>query len=306
MFGYVRAQNSELKVREQEAYRGTYCGLCRAMGRCTGQCSRMTLSYDFAFLVLLRTQLTGETFFFEQKRCLVHPLKKRNSMKSNEALTYCAYAAAILNYHKIADDLADEKGWKRLRARLAYPAVARSRKKALRAGYGELDQRVAQGLLALSRLEGERVPSVDLPAELFGEILGEIVSYGLEEKKGRLARSLGRSVGRWIYIADALEDWQEDAEKGRYNPFCLLYGDTAPTEQTLLGIRDALKNHLFDASDAVDLMDFESNDMKNIISNVLYFGMPAVIEELLKKSSGQSPEDTERKERIKETDERSV
>ena len=52
MFGYIRPFYSELRIREYHYYRGVYCGLCRAQGRCTGQCSRMTLSYDFAFLAL--------------------------------------------------------------------------------------------------------------------------------------------------------------------------------------------------------------------------------------------------------------
>ena len=54
MFGYIKTYPPELKVREQEYYRAVYCGLCRTMGKCTGQCSRMALSYDFAFLVMLR------------------------------------------------------------------------------------------------------------------------------------------------------------------------------------------------------------------------------------------------------------
>ena len=57
MFGYVRVQLLELRVREYRYYRGVYCGLCRAQGRCTGQCSRMTLSYDYVFLSLLRMAL---------------------------------------------------------------------------------------------------------------------------------------------------------------------------------------------------------------------------------------------------------
>lgn len=302
MFGYVRAKNPELKVREQEVYRGTYCGLCRAMGKCTGQCSRMTLSYDFVFLALVRMQLTGEDFFFEQKRCLAHPLKKRNSMKKNETLTYCAFAAALLNYHKVADDLSDERGWKKLRARLVYPTVAHARRRAIRAGLDELDRRVAEGLRTLAGIEKERNPSVDLPAEQFGAILSEIVSYGLEGKEKRLASNMGISVGKWIYIADALDDWREDAEKDRYNPFRYLYGDILPSEEMLRNIADALKNQLFAASDAVDLMDFESNDMKNIIENVLYLGMPAVIEEILRKST-ESGENASKTERIEETHE---
>ncbi|MBQ9086747.1 MAG: hypothetical protein IJY47_06130 [Clostridia bacterium] len=300
MFGYVRAQSPELKVREQEMYRGTYCGLCRAMGKCTGQCSRMTLSYDFVFLALVRMQLTGESFSFEQKRCLAHPLKKRNSMKRNATLNYCAHAAALLNYHKVSDDLADEKGFKKFRACLASPMVTRARKKALRAGYADLDQRIAEGLAALSHAEQSRLPSVDVPAEAFGEILAHIVSFGLEGKEARIARSLGMAVGKWIYIADALDDWGEDAEKDRYNSFRLLYGDTLPSPDALLGIRDALKNELMTASDAVDLVDFESLDMKNIILNILYLGMPAVIEGILQKRTPQE-ENSQRTERIEKT-----
>ena len=55
MFGYVKACPPQLRLCEWEAYRGVYCGLCRAQGSCTGQCSRLTLRYDFAFMALVRT-----------------------------------------------------------------------------------------------------------------------------------------------------------------------------------------------------------------------------------------------------------
>ena len=60
MFGYVKPHNPELRMRDYECYRAYYCGLCRAMGKCTGQCSRMTLSYDFVFLAAVRCYLAGE------------------------------------------------------------------------------------------------------------------------------------------------------------------------------------------------------------------------------------------------------
>ena len=115
MFGYVRVESPELKVREYECYRATYCGLCRAMGKCTGQCSRMTLSYDMAFLAICRMALLGETPRYEQKRCFVHPLRRRNVLTRTDTLDYCAGAAALLTYHRIRDDLCDERGGKRLR-----------------------------------------------------------------------------------------------------------------------------------------------------------------------------------------------
>ena len=60
MFGYIRTDTPELRVRENEYYKAVYCGMCRAQGKCTGQCSRLTLSYDMVFLALLRLAVSGE------------------------------------------------------------------------------------------------------------------------------------------------------------------------------------------------------------------------------------------------------
>ena len=280
MFGYVRVYKPELKVKEYELYRGAYCGLCRSMGKCTGQCSRMTLSYDFAFLVLVRATLTRETLEYSTGRCIAHPLTKRSYMKRNPTLDYCSGAAALLNYHKVADDLSDERGAKKLRALVAYPFVAYGRKKALKMGLSPLDKSISEGLERLSAIEKEGHNSVDLPAEAFGKILGEIMAYGIDGTEARIGRSLGVAVGKWIYVTDALDDWGEDAKKKRYNPFLLLYGKDVPDTKELESIRIALKNLLIEAEDAFDLCDFRYDDVKNILANTLFLGMPNVAENI--------------------------
>lgn len=279
MFGYVRTVRGELRIREYEYYRASYCGLCRAMGKCTGQCSRMTLSYDFAFLAICRMALEPMPVSFEQKRCLAHPLRRRNVMKQNPILDYCASAAALLSYHKLADDLADERGTKLLRARASLPFAKRWRKKALRRGLFELDRQIAEGLSHLASVEENRPQSVDEPAAVFGDILGAIMAFGLADTEARIARQAGHYIGRWIYIADALDDAPEDAEKARYNPFLLLYG-RIPTADERESIEAALKNELLEAEAAVDLLDIENEAVKSILYNVLYLGMPERIEEI--------------------------
>ncbi len=274
MFGYVRVHKPELKVKEYELYRSAYCGLCRSMGKCTGQCSRMTLSYDFAFLALVRMTLLSESISIGKKRCIAHPLHKKTYVKNNPSLEFCSGAAAILNYHKVKDDIADEKGFKKLRSVLILPFVSHSRRKALKQGLSELDKMVSEGLSALSVIEKEKRCSVDEPAAVFGRILGDIMSYGLSDADRRVAYSLGVAVGKWIYIADALDDWSEDAKKGSYNPFILLYGSDAPSEEELSRIKAALTNELFAAEAAVDLIEFGDEGIKNIILNILYLGMP--------------------------------
>ncbi len=293
MFGYVRVHKPEMKVKEYELYSAAYCGLCRSMGKCTGQCSRMALSYDFAFLALLRASLISDKLELGRGRCMAHPLRKKAYLKNNSALEYCSGAAALLNFHKLKDDLADEKGLKRLRALCLYPFMAYSRKRALKMGLYELDGRISEGLVALSALENEKRASVDAPARLFGEILGEIMGYGLAESEQRIFRSFGISVGKWIYIADALDDWAEDAKKNRYNPFILLYGKNAPSKEELEGIKIALKNELYSAEAAFDLMDIRDESIKSIISNIIYLGMPQRAETLAedgkKRKNSKSP-----------------
>ena len=281
MFGYVRVSKGELKVKEYELYRGAYCGLCRSMGKCTGQCSRMALSYDLTFLVALRLALTDTPVEFRHRRCLVHPLTKRSVMERNEVLDYCSYAAAILSYHKVKDDLADEKGFKWLRAVLMLPITASWRRRALKSGLSELDGKVAEQLRRLAELEKSGPASVDAPARVFGELLSDMVSFGLEGSRKRIGAELGTHVGRWIYTVDALDDAAEDRKKGRYNPFVLLYGGRLPEGEELSLIADGLKAELVGAEAAMDLLETDKTAVKNIIENILYLGLPETVERII-------------------------
>ena len=292
MFGYVRTHTPELRVREYEAYRATYCGLCRAMGKCTGQCSRMTLNYDFAFLALVRLALTETPFSFEQKRCLAHPLKRRSVMVYNGELALCARASAVLAYHKTLDDVHDERGAKRLVARAVRPWLSHMRRRALR-GQTELietDGAVAACLARLGEIERDRLPSADKPADAFGDLLAEIVSFGLTDGRRRIAEQLGRHIGRWIYLVDAIDDYTEDVKRGRYNPFALMYPDKKDFMEASEGLAAALKNELMGAERALDLLDFESETHKNVIYNILYLGMPQTVERVLASASGRGEE----------------
>lgn len=283
VFGYVKVTQAELKVKEYEFYRATYCGLCRSMGKCTGQCSRMTLSYDFAFLALARMAVTNQAIEIERKRCGVHILRKRSVVKRNPQLDFCSYAAALLNYHKLLDDKKDEKGKKKLRANLLLPLMKRGRKKALKNGYAKLDSRMSELLGELSCFEQSGEASVDKPAAIFGSVLGEICSFGLEGAEARIASAIGKHVGRWVYIADALDDMQDDKKLGRYNPILLLYGGEIPTQSQFESIEYALKNELFELESAVDLVDSENEMLKSIMQNVIYLGLPSKIVEISKK-----------------------
>ena len=297
MYGYLRTHTPELKVREQEYYRAVYCGLCRTMGKCTGQCSRMTLSYDFTLFALVRMALTGEKIGLHPRRCMVHPFKKRPMAMTNPDLALCAYASAILSHYKVKDDLHDERGGKRIAAAMATPVIASMRRRALRKGYEAMDDKVGLAMKSLAELEASRLPTVDQPATLFGELMGSILAHGLEGNQATLARTVGLRVGRWVYILDAADDYAEDAKCHRYNPLACLYGDSTTTlsPERRESLRLSLLGELAELEKAFDLLDTAHDpDLSGLLSNILYQGMPREAERVLATEATSHNPSTER------------
>ncbi len=284
MYGYVKTYAPELKLREQEYYRAVYCGLCRTMGKCTGQCSRFTLSYDFTFLSLIRLALTRQEPVIRLHRCAAHPLRKKLMAEPSEVFAFCAYASALMAYYKVSDDKKDEKGCRRLQATAAAPYVKRLRNKARKAGYAEMDEKIRSYMEDLSLLEAENPPSADRPAELFGSLMAYVVSYGLEGDTARIGRMLGKHLGRWIYLIDAIDDYSDDLLKNRYNPFAALWQGGEMDAEKKENLSRALMAELVRMENALDLADpgdAQSSNLWGSIRNVLYFGMPAAVENIL-------------------------
>ncbi len=267
MFGYVRARRADLLVRQDALYRGIYCGLCREMGRCTGQCSRLTLSYDMVFLYLIRASLQNLTPRVRQGRCALHPFRRRPMVESDAELRYAARVSALLVYGKVCDDLADERGVKRLLKRFARPFAAHAKKRAdLDALYREIEARQTE----LAELEAEKLPSVDAPADCFGRLLSAVFAYGLEGDAKMVASAVGFRTGRWIYAVDAADDLNDDAKNGAYNPFIRLYGDSVDEKQREL-IASAMRIDLNEISNALLLAD--ESELIAIARNIAECGM---------------------------------
>ena len=311
MFGYIKPHVPNMRVCEYEYYRAIYCGLCRTQGKCTGCLSRLSLSYDFAFMAALRLALSPDCKTeIKMKRCGLNPLKKRNMMMPNEQLQFCACSAAMLAYHKCCDDIRDETGSKRVKAQMAKPFLLSMRKKAKRE-MPELDDLIGEKMSELSRLEHETHRSVDLYADTFGSMMSEILSYGLRGGEKLIAAAAGKGIGRYIYILDAYDDLYEDEKKGRFNPFLMLYehvnfplnggradnepqssapdnkksGSFRPAKSPLdTTLETALFNELANIAPAFDLIDYShSRILSEIIGNILHEGADAVIKSVISK-----------------------
>ncbi len=271
MFGYVTPLTEELKVKEHIFYKSVYCGLCRTMGKRVCSESRVTLSYDIVFLALVRFALTREKLAFKKGRCMASPTKKKVFLQSNPTLEYSAAAGALLAYYSLADHAEDSCGIKKPIFKTALLFSRRMRKKA---SLPELDAFIKEKLDALCRLEKSGDATPDSAADIFGALLCGIFACGLDGDEKRIAEQIGYHVGKWIYLADAADDFAKDKKEGAFNPFQSIDPDMISCSMYL---------ELEGASAAFELIDRYDDGIKSILQNILYLGMKEKTEKILNK-----------------------
>ena len=281
MFGYVRPCVPELKVRDNELYRATYCGLCRTMGKTTGCLSKMTLNYDFVFLALLQMAVNNEEVKVKMRRCGVHPFKKRPMIEPNDSLKFSAKASVILTRLKLKDNVSDSHGLARLKAKIA-GCVSIFLKKTDK-NLKELEAEIWKCIAELTQYEKENTDSIDKVANTFGTLLGTLASYSLEGASKRIVYEIGFHLGKLIYVLDAIDDLKSDIKTGSFNANKNSFGtELSDADKNVL--KCAMTFELDKMSKCVELLDFSKcTDVERIIKNVTYIGMPNEIERVLYK-----------------------
>lgn len=272
MFGFVKPLVPELKVKDSDFYRSVYCGLCRSMSKHTGGISAFTLSYDMTFFALCRMALSDTELSFERIRCKAHPMKKRTVCRDNAELEFAARASGILVYYNCKDDVRDEKGIKRMMAKMLLPYAKRIDKKA---ALPDISAKTEEYLSKLSLLERENCPRPDEVADVFGRLLGELLSVGYEEATATVAREIGYHTGRWVYLADAVCDYKKDKKENKYNPFIFAFESDEEAEKYLSSdISDILTLELRSLDRAIALIDPPRSDaVMRCITNIVRGGM---------------------------------
>lgn len=279
MFGYVRIDKPELKVKEYEAYKAVYCSLCRELGKTYGIWSRFTLSYDFTFLALVNMSLTLGCDPIERKRCVFNPFKKCNFCKNNEKLKMPAAAAMIMSYYKLTDNIKDEKGIKKFGFVCIKPLFAYAHKKAAKA-FPKIEDIVRSYIDRQDSLEKENCSSLDKAADPTAYALGQILKECSEDTaQKRVLERIGYCIGRYIYILDAACDLEEDIKSGSYN--CLKNEFSGDRKEL---IKRRILPQLYvcsnEAGKAFELLDVKK--YKSILGNIIYLGLEDTFKKELK------------------------
>lgn len=270
MFGYVRVSKPELKIKEYDMYKAVYCSLCKYTGKEYGIFTRFILNYDFVFAALLKLSLEDGFDGVKKGRCVCNPLKKCNYCKSLSEFDYPSAAALIMLKYKLNDDIEDEKGLKKAAARFLSLLFRPAFKKAGNR-YPETEKTAREYFEDQKKSESLFSGSLDTVSAPTSRFLSAVLpELSEDEREKRVLSELGNHIGRFIYIADAYNDLEEDIKKGSFNPFSSLSKDAALTrakEQCYLSINSAIS--------AFELLSIKK--FKDILGNIIYVGLEDVL-----------------------------
>lgn len=281
MFGYVKTDKPEMKVKEYEAYRGLYCSLCKAMGRHFGVLARLTLSYDITFLVLTRLSFLGTLPCFEGGRCAFNPTKKCSyCTNAEEELRYASAVAMIMLYHKVRDNISDGSVLKKLVMYLLLPWATLKYKKAKRM-YGEIAEITQECMSKQSEAEKKNSASTDEAAHQSAEALGRITAYNIDDPEGNIYR-FGYGIGKWVYLTDAFDDIEKDLKDGSYNVFVNKYNLTQESynEEIKADITATINMSSILFTDSYEKI--ENKTLSPIMENIIYEGMHKSLDRIIK------------------------
>ncbi len=277
MFGYVRTDTPYLYIKDDNLYRAMYCGVCKGIGEVCGLTARMGLSYDVTFLSVIMHNILGVDVKIEKQHCLTHCIRSRQMAEVDELTRQLGALNTVLVYFKYTDDIEDgDKGkGKRLWFKKGYKKVKEK--------YPEIEKIVRENLQRQGKIEKDKVDSVDRAADATANILAEFSDYALGEKKTAFTHNLFYAVGKWIYLIDALDDYDKDVKKGAYNPFYLAY--KADCRQGLLEgefgeeVRFIFQSVFFSIRENLANIPFTFNH--DLSDNILLRGLPKMTGQIM-------------------------
>ena len=271
MFGYIKTDMPNMYVKDTILYQAMYCGLCKGLGKTCGQNARLVLNYDLTFLSVLLHNLKNLDVKVEKQHCVIHPIRKKPIAVCDELTERIACLNVILAYYKLSDDVIDNK-----KGRLKRSFFIGAYKKAKKLE-PQLDKIVKERYDALLELEKLACDSIDRIADPFGKMMQEIVEVLLGELATDSVKELSYYLGKWIYLIDALDDFDKDKKKKNFNVFINAYSEITTKQeliekngQDLIVVFASVVNKI---SELAKELDYKFNH--DLTDNVLFRGIIA-------------------------------
>lgn len=279
MFGYINPDTPYLFIKDEKLYKAAYCGMCKSIGASCGTLSKTALTYDVAFLSVLLHNIANCDFKIKKRRCSLHLIKRRYMAEADDISRLLGCVNTALAYYKLLDDRADgdKKGLFAFVYRRGYKKVLKRHPRVAEIISAQTD--------AQRKLEREGCSVIEQACEPTAVMLKELSDYALGQYATPHTGALMYAIGKWIYLADALDDYDKDVKKGRYNVFYRAFGSHSKAEA--VGANGGEINFLFDAIFAdmrENLGKIKFNYNHDLTDNIILRGIPLKTRSLVQES----------------------
>ena len=278
MFGYITPDTPYLFKKDEKLYQAVYCGLCKSIGKGCGQTARTALTYDMAFMSALVHNIRHSDVEIKRAHCVLHCIKKRYVAKVDDITVMLGCINTALAYYKLLDDKAD--GDKKAILRHLYKKGLKRAKK-MHGGAVEIIQR---GMKEQSSVEKGGCSIIEMAAEPSAVMMKELSVYALGEYSTPETEALFYDIGKWVYLIDALDDYDKDVKKHRFNVLYNAFGEKCVADAVEKNREELtfLFDSLFaDMCSRISKIEFGFN--KDLTDNIILRGIPLKTREMLNK-----------------------
>ncbi len=216
MFGYVTPLKEQLRQQDYALYKAFYCGVCVQIGKDYGSLPRFSTTYDITFLSLFTHDILSQEVQFKEGKCIGNPFQSKLIVEGNPLLERLCASNVIMAYYKLSDDVIDGGGGGK--RRLVRSLCKKAYRKAVEK-MPKVDEILKNRYAELREMEKAGETSIDKVSHSFASLLREVTAEILGDGAPENALALCYNIGKFVYLIDALDDIDEDAKSGNYNPF---------------------------------------------------------------------------------------
>ncbi len=281
MFGYILPDKPNMYVKDYNTYRAHYCGLCKTTKKQYGNLMRLGINYDITFIDIMLHGLLDQAPTIKTGGCILNPIQKKPYVLQDEISKNMVHLNVLLTEFKIKDDLADTFSPKK---KLLNILLKRKIKKA-RANLPDVATVLDSAFLQQQQLEIKKTPSPDMAADAFSVAIKSIYKILLGDKYTDPIGDIAYNLAKFVYIMDAIDDFEEDVGKNQYNVFRLKYPNAHTKSELidlageeLVQINNGIISSIKEAYEEVAITVNEG-----VVTNTLWFGLRSRANHIMKK-----------------------
>jgi len=212
IFGYFNPCNSKSFLKIRDEFTKYYCSTCKALQYNYGRRAKTLLSYDISLLAMflgLNTSCAKIPPILPCPYC-----GKFENVKNSNEWKAIATLNLLLCAEKFRDDVHDENS---LISKIALSLY----KKPINCATGNfphMANEITEGYERIVNLEKQNADAITI-AKAFSEMMYSAMSiyFKISEQQKKLIFA----ISSWIYIIDAIDDYDKDKKRNRFNPFLI-------------------------------------------------------------------------------------